>query len=371
MCTCSSPSTRFGDKYVVFGMGNLLSNQSPAAGLKPQTAGRRDRVGVHVAPEGADSSPTPSRSPPPTARSGPYTVWPVTKALADPSTPAALRAQLKASLARTKAIYASLRGHAHDAVSDLSASRSALAEALERPGRGGPAVESTSTAPGRPCSRRLLVQPGQQDVAGPARALGDDLDPAVAQVGGGADEAELEPAGPCPPPEADPLDACRGPTPSGGPRGRRARTTRGAWAADGTSASRGAGHGPSSDGNQDRRSRRAAVRVGCAGSLPRAMISATRAGPTRDNRRVTPPDDDALAVHPCRAACRWVGTRAAPHELFACQGCGSQWRPGEAWTPVDLDGRVPVAVRRARRRFTSGPTSGAAGRAGSRTTNGS
>ena len=42
---------------------------------------------------------------------GPYTVWPVTKALADPSTPASLRARLTASLRRTKAIYASLRGH--------------------------------------------------------------------------------------------------------------------------------------------------------------------------------------------------------------------------------------------------------------------
>jgi ribosomal protein L37AE/L43A len=103
------------------------------------------------------------------------------------------------------------------------------------------------------------------------------------------------------------------------------------------------------------------------------MISATQAGAGRDNRRVTLPDgdDDALAVHPCRSLCRWVGTRRAPHELFACQGCGSQWRPGESWTPVDADGRVPRAVRQARRRFTSAPHEGAAGHADSRTTSGS
>jgi ribosomal protein L37AE/L43A len=102
------------------------------------------------------------------------------------------------------------------------------------------------------------------------------------------------------------------------------------------------------------------------------MISATWGGAGRDTREVTPPDDaDALAVNPCRSLCRWVGTRRAPHELFACQGCGSQWRPGEAWTPVDADGRVPVAVRRARRRVTSARPEVAAGRADSRTTNGS
>ncbi len=59
-------------------------------------------------------------------------------------------------------------------------------------------------------------------------------------------------------------------------------------------------------------------------------------------------DGDELAVHPCRSLCRWVRTRRAPSELFACQGCGSQWRPGEAWTPIDADGRIPAAVLRAR-----------------------
>jgi hypothetical protein len=71
-----------------------------------------------------------------------------------------------------------------------------------------------------------------------------------------------------------------------------------------------------------------------------------------------------LAVHPCRSLCRWVPTRPAPRERFACQGCGSQWQPGEAWTPVDADGSVPPAVRRARERVTSARRAGAAGTAG-------
>ena len=75
-------------------------------------------------------------------------------------------------------------------------------------------------------------------------------------------------------------------------------------------------------------------------------------------------DGDELAVHPCRSVCRWVRTRRAPRELFACQGCGSQWRPGEAWTPIDADGQVPAAVLRARARLTSGRRAGAAGSAG-------
>jgi poly-gamma-glutamate capsule biosynthesis protein CapA/YwtB (metallophosphatase superfamily) len=108
------PVERIGAKYVVYGMGNLLSNQSPAAGLKPQTQDGAV-VSVHVTREGdrfvADGVTITATY----CQIGPYTVWPVSAALADPSTPAALRAQLTASLARTKAIYASLKGHARDA----------------------------------------------------------------------------------------------------------------------------------------------------------------------------------------------------------------------------------------------------------------
>ncbi|MGZ4649743.1 MAG: CapA family protein [Kineosporiaceae bacterium] len=107
------PIERLGGKYVVFGMGNLMSNQSPAAGLRPQTQDG-GIVTVHVAHKEsrwvADQVTVTATY----CQIGPYTVWPVTLALADPSTPSALRAQLQASLARTKAIYASLSGHRHD-----------------------------------------------------------------------------------------------------------------------------------------------------------------------------------------------------------------------------------------------------------------
>jgi poly-gamma-glutamate capsule biosynthesis protein CapA/YwtB (metallophosphatase superfamily) len=108
------PVARIGDKYVVFGMGNLLSNQSPAAGLKPQTQDG-GIVGVHVARKGSRWVADKVTITATYCQIGPYTVWPVAKALADRSTPATVRAQLKASLARTKAIYASLKGHRTDA----------------------------------------------------------------------------------------------------------------------------------------------------------------------------------------------------------------------------------------------------------------
>jgi poly-gamma-glutamate capsule biosynthesis protein CapA/YwtB (metallophosphatase superfamily) len=108
------PVARFGGKYVIFGMGNLLSNQSPAAGLKPQTQDGAI-AGVHVVRRGgrwvADRVTITATY----CQIGPYTVWPVTTALADASAPASLRARLRASLARTKAIYAGLKGHGRDA----------------------------------------------------------------------------------------------------------------------------------------------------------------------------------------------------------------------------------------------------------------
>jgi poly-gamma-glutamate capsule biosynthesis protein CapA/YwtB (metallophosphatase superfamily) len=107
------PVQRIGDKYVVYGMGNLLSNQSPAAGLKPQTQDGAI-VGVHVVHRGGSWVADRVTITATFCQIGPYTVWPVAKALAAASTPPALRRRLTASLARTKAIYASLKGHAHD-----------------------------------------------------------------------------------------------------------------------------------------------------------------------------------------------------------------------------------------------------------------
>src|SRR5206468_13016558 len=45
------PVARVGDKYVVYGMGNLLSNQSPRRGLLPQTQDGAV-VSVHVVRRG-------------------------------------------------------------------------------------------------------------------------------------------------------------------------------------------------------------------------------------------------------------------------------------------------------------------------------
>jgi poly-gamma-glutamate synthesis protein (capsule biosynthesis protein) len=111
------PVERIGDKYVVFGMGNLLSNQSPAVGLAPQTQDGAI-VSVHVARRSGRWVAERVTITATYCQIGPYTVWPVTQALADPSTPASLRPQLAASLARTKAIYASVKGHRRDATVD-------------------------------------------------------------------------------------------------------------------------------------------------------------------------------------------------------------------------------------------------------------
>jgi poly-gamma-glutamate synthesis protein (capsule biosynthesis protein) len=108
------PVERIGDKFVVFGMGNLLSNQSPAAGLAPQTQDG-GVVGVRVVLRDGRWVAAAVNITATYCEIGPYTVWPVTRALAQASTPGFLRVQLTASLARTKAIYASVNGHRHDA----------------------------------------------------------------------------------------------------------------------------------------------------------------------------------------------------------------------------------------------------------------
>ena len=113
------PVRRIGDKYVVYGLGNLLSNQSPAAGLRPQTQdGSLITVHVHgvAAPAGSPAG-SPGGSPdgvtyradrvtwtPTYCPVGAYVVQPVVATLADPTTTPALRDALRASLARTTAI---------------------------------------------------------------------------------------------------------------------------------------------------------------------------------------------------------------------------------------------------------------------------
>jgi hypothetical protein len=53
----------------------------------------------------------------------------------------------------------------------------------------------------------------------------------------------------------------------------------------------------------------------------------------------------------CRSLCGWddTGRRLDGERLFACSGCGSEWVPSQAWTPVDYTGVVPDPVAEARR----------------------
>jgi hypothetical protein len=62
-----------------------------------------------------------------------------------------------------------------------------------------------------------------------------------------------------------------------------------------------------------------------------------------------------LAIAPCRSECAWSAAGQLQGErLFACDACGSEWVPSEAWTPVDWAGVVPDAVQQERRRQRAG-----------------
>jgi poly-gamma-glutamate capsule biosynthesis protein CapA/YwtB (metallophosphatase superfamily) len=102
------PVERIGDEYVVYGMGNLLSNQSaaccPAASqdgvlVTATVVERTRRPGFRV----ARVSLTPTM-----VERGSYRVIPTPDALADPATPPALRSALDASHGRTVATMTSL-----------------------------------------------------------------------------------------------------------------------------------------------------------------------------------------------------------------------------------------------------------------------
>jgi hypothetical protein len=58
-----------------------------------------------------------------------------------------------------------------------------------------------------------------------------------------------------------------------------------------------------------------------------------------------------LEIAGCQALCAWrdTGDLLDGEPLFACSGCGSEWVPSEAWTPVDHTGVVPESVHVARR----------------------
>jgi len=57
----------------------------------------------------------------------------------------------------------------------------------------------------------------------------------------------------------------------------------------------------------------------------------------------------SLVISSCVSVCEWrkTDTNFETEPLFACAGCGSEWVPSEAWTPVDADGHVPEAVQAA------------------------
>ncbi|MGA9749798.1 MAG: hypothetical protein WBQ50_20285 [Nocardioides sp.] len=57
-----------------------------------------------------------------------------------------------------------------------------------------------------------------------------------------------------------------------------------------------------------------------------------------------------LQIAACRSVCAWARTddHRGSEPLFACAGCGSEWVPSEAWTPIDWTGSVPEAVLAAR-----------------------
>lgn len=101
------PIDKIGDKYVVYGVGNFLSNQSPAAAPE-LPAGSQDGVIVEATfaesdTDGAFSVTKLSYTPTWVDRGNGFVITPVAATLRDPATPAPLRNALTDSLARTNA----------------------------------------------------------------------------------------------------------------------------------------------------------------------------------------------------------------------------------------------------------------------------
>jgi len=98
------PIDRIGDKYVVYGLGNFLSNQASeaAAGLPAAT---QDGVIVEVdltdTGTGVFKASGVSYTPTWVNRNAGYAITPVSAALKDPATPAATKTALQQSLQRT------------------------------------------------------------------------------------------------------------------------------------------------------------------------------------------------------------------------------------------------------------------------------
>ena len=110
-------STPEGPKYVIYGLGNFVSNQSPAADLAPDT---QDGIIVKatVTEQNGRWTVTKLTYTPTYVEIGPYVVHPIPQDLADPKTSATLRRQLLASYHRTVSQVSSLAGHSTDATPD-------------------------------------------------------------------------------------------------------------------------------------------------------------------------------------------------------------------------------------------------------------
>ena len=89
----------------------------------------------------------------------------------------------------------------------------------------------------------------------------------------------------------------------------------------------------------------------------------------------TSPQPRDLQAWPCQSRCLWSATdevlevrvapgKTAPLRVFACAGCGSEWVRSEGWTPADVSGEVPGAVRAELAAATARPDADVAGSEG-------
>ena len=150
------PVEKIGGKYVIYGMGNLLSNQSPAVGLPAKTQDGAvlkayvSRHGDRLLVDRVTYTPT-------YVEIGRYTVWPVAQALDDPATPSGLRSALRASWQRTQANEGALAGQPRGALPEI-VPRAAWAPVLRTFDRRGSGQSAVGWAP---AAEQTLATGGQ------------------------------------------------------------------------------------------------------------------------------------------------------------------------------------------------------------------
>jgi poly-gamma-glutamate capsule biosynthesis protein CapA/YwtB (metallophosphatase superfamily) len=114
------PIEKINGKYVIYGLGNFVSNQSPAADLAPSTQDGMIVTATVTRSTTGKWAVSKMQYTPTWVNIGPYTVTPVVSALKNPNTSAAQRAQLQASYLRTVGQVSSISGHADDATPDAT-----------------------------------------------------------------------------------------------------------------------------------------------------------------------------------------------------------------------------------------------------------